>query len=424
MSLRSIFNLKKLSVLFCRSRRNFCYSAKRISARKWLLALFLVLLVSVAFNSFQLGPTHVLSSPRLNVSTTYHSLTAGNNRTVKTLNATAKGNDGKVKVIILTYMRSGSTFTGDLFNHHPSVFYLYEPLWMLDFHFKEKEPLLFFNRDLVPFNASDPSQMTSVQNDVMLTSLSCRFHEMPIQTLKLDWAIQKSVSCRPYNNCIRGRSGNQALISCRPLLQKACSTASVFVAKTVRLSMKQAATLLKVDPQVKVIHLVRDPRGQARSKQYYIRSRQRIAPVRIQEHCSRVLRDLEDSQELKKQYPGRILTARYEDLAKSPHDFASRLMDFSGLQMDLALKKYITSITSAKGKFNEQVFNTKRKDSDATANRWRVSFEIEYVSMVDDVCKRVYGYMGYLPFADGQRMGNLSVPSYKQFRQVPGLWLL
>ncbi|XP_070178775.1 carbohydrate sulfotransferase 4-like isoform X2 [Littorina saxatilis] len=350
MSLRSIFNLKKLSVLFCRSRRNFCYSAKRISARKWLLALFLVLLVSVAFNSFQLGPTHVLSSPRLNVSTTYHSLTAGNNRTVKTLNATAKGNDGKVKVIILTYMRSGSTFTGDLFNHHPSVFYLYEPLWMLDFHFKEKEPLLFFNRDLVPFNASDPSQMTSVQNDVMLTSLSCRFHEMPIQTLKLDWAIQKSVSCRPYNNCIRGRSGNQALISCRPLLQ--------------------------------------------------------------------------DSQELKKQYPGRILTARYEDLAKSPHDFASRLMDFSGLQMDLALKKYITSITSAKGKFNEQVFNTKRKDSDATANRWRVSFEIEYVSMVDDVCKRVYGYMGYLPFADGQRMGNLSVPSYKQFRQVPGLWLL
>jgi len=31
-------------------------------------------------------------------------------------------------LIIVSHGRSGSTLTGDIFNHHPSVFYMYEPL--------------------------------------------------------------------------------------------------------------------------------------------------------------------------------------------------------------------------------------------------------------------------------------------------------
>lgn len=31
-------------------------------------------------------------------------------------------------VIIVSHGRSGSSITGDIFNHHPDVFYLYEPL--------------------------------------------------------------------------------------------------------------------------------------------------------------------------------------------------------------------------------------------------------------------------------------------------------
>lgn len=31
-------------------------------------------------------------------------------------------------IIIVSHGRSGSTITGDMFNHHPSVFYLHEPL--------------------------------------------------------------------------------------------------------------------------------------------------------------------------------------------------------------------------------------------------------------------------------------------------------
>ena len=34
----------------------------------------------------------------------------------------------RVNVIIMSFPRSGSSFLGEVFNHHPSVFYLYEPV--------------------------------------------------------------------------------------------------------------------------------------------------------------------------------------------------------------------------------------------------------------------------------------------------------
>ena len=52
----------------------------------------------------------------------------------------------KVKVIILTYMRSGSSFTGDVFNHHPDVFYVYEPLWSIQKNYAKSLYIPFLNR--------------------------------------------------------------------------------------------------------------------------------------------------------------------------------------------------------------------------------------------------------------------------------------
>ena len=46
------------------------------------------------------------------------------NSTVKSLAEREK----RLNVIILTHMSSGSSFSGNIFNLHPDVFYLYEPL--------------------------------------------------------------------------------------------------------------------------------------------------------------------------------------------------------------------------------------------------------------------------------------------------------
>ena len=48
-------------------------------------------------------------------------------------------------VIILTYMRSGSSLTGDILQQAPGVFYLYEPLHYLGRALAVKENVTFVN---------------------------------------------------------------------------------------------------------------------------------------------------------------------------------------------------------------------------------------------------------------------------------------
>jgi len=43
-------------------------------------------------------------------------------------NSARKSQQARRNLIIVSHGRSGSTLMGDIFNHHPSVFYMYEPL--------------------------------------------------------------------------------------------------------------------------------------------------------------------------------------------------------------------------------------------------------------------------------------------------------
>ena len=43
-------------------------------------------------------------------------------------NAPLKPHPERINVILISLPRSGSTFLGEIFNHHPGVFYLFEPI--------------------------------------------------------------------------------------------------------------------------------------------------------------------------------------------------------------------------------------------------------------------------------------------------------
>ena len=50
------------------------------------------------------------------------------------------------KLILLTYMRSGSSFAGEIFNNHPEVFYVYEPLWATEQYYKNGQPIMYLDK--------------------------------------------------------------------------------------------------------------------------------------------------------------------------------------------------------------------------------------------------------------------------------------
>ncbi|KAK7096716.1 hypothetical protein V1264_003789 [Littorina saxatilis] len=335
----------------------------------------------------------------------------------------SSNSDPEVKVILLTYMRSGSTLTGEVFNKHPRVFFFYEPLWTVDFSFiRAKEPAFFFHRDIMKHDPKDKTQVRLLKTNIISSILHCDFKHMYTQPLTDPLAYLKSRTLQPFKQCKDSHPGLQGLYGCLPVLRQACTSAKVIAMKVVRLPMELAATFLKADPKVKVIHLVRDPRAVLNSRRPSGISA--LYPQTARQFCDYVAKDLKDSIPLKQQFPGRVLTVRYEDLAQRPLAFSSRLLTFARLDMPPAMTDYVINMTSSNDvRITEKTFETYRRNASLTAASWRRTVQFDFVQDVDRSCGELYSLAGYLPLDSQSRLRNMNEPYFEDYRQAPiKLW--
>ena len=155
-------------------------------------------------------------------------------------------------ILLLTTWRSGSTFTGDILNQYPATFYYFEPL-----HY-------YANR----------REKDAIQSeDIFLKSLfQCSFNKDNFGYLQhvAQWAnsfLFKKHNWRLWDSC-RNVLPLNTMCFLPEFLSFACRLHPIRLIKTVRIRLKSLASLLE-DPQLKlkVILLVRDPRGVFNSRQ-------------------------------------------------------------------------------------------------------------------------------------------------------------
>ena len=79
------------------------------------------------------------------------------------------GGKKRLNVIILTHMSSGSSFTGNIFNLHPDVFYLYEPLHDL----RKVE----YEEDWIPLNKTMNDAYKIDFSNLLRDLFTCEFKE-------------------------------------------------------------------------------------------------------------------------------------------------------------------------------------------------------------------------------------------------------
>ncbi|XP_076438080.1 carbohydrate sulfotransferase 1-like [Babylonia areolata] len=329
--------------------------------------------------------------------------------------------EAQAKVIIMTYMRSGSSFVGELFNHHGQTFYVFEPLFSLEKQSDRAQSAHFLNGTSIRLKR-DGWLSSTLPGAYVKSFLGCDFFPLDLVTLRQAF-LRRGRSIVRYFNCTRGTTSVHGIQDCLPLLYKACGRADVTVVKTIRFSMAQTTTLMAEDPRIKVIHLVRDPRSTLRSRKMAGR---RFFAGRPSESarlfCQQVLADLQQAEKMKTLFPGRMLTVRYEDLAMDPLVMAQKVLSFVGLAMDEELRHYVWNITSA-GLPNACRYCTTRTSSKETAMRWRTAESLGFYKMIDGNCEEVYRRMGFVPFFTTERLRDLNVSSFLQYSKVPGLWV-
>lgn len=261
-----------------------------------------------------------------------------------------------------------------------------------------------------------------VKDNVIKGYFNCSFRAMYPKVLTDNFQFLGRKTLR-FKNCVLTHPGILGPLRCLPLLQRLCFKSNVTVIKSLRYSLEEAFALMRKDPKVKVIHLLRDPRGtlisQLKLSQY--------AGSSLLAHCQTFCRNVEQnltlSEEAREQFPGRVLRVRYEDIALDPFRYAKILLGFAGLKMAPKQEKHLLQITrSSSGTQCENCINVRTTNSSAEAFAWRKVCELNTTEKIDEYCSNVYRLAGYLPLAIESQLRDLTQPSMLPAGFVPGFW--
>ncbi|XP_069491555.1 carbohydrate sulfotransferase 6 [Ambystoma mexicanum] len=346
---------------------------------------------------------------------------------------------GKVHILIVSSWRSGSSFLGQLFSQHPDVFYLMEPAWhaWVAMHQSSAKVLHMAVRDLI--------------RSVFLCDMSvfdAYMHKKRNVSDLFQWAVSRALCSAPACDSFQ-RTEISNEMTCKTLcgkypfdrIEQTCKTYSHIVLKEVRFfDLKVLYPLLK-DPSLnlKIIHLVRDPRAVVKSREQAVKALMRDNGIVLNKNGTRVddskyevMREICRShiqiyetatQKTPPFLKGRYMMMRYEDLVRDPAIEISAMYDFAQLKPTKKLESWLYNITHGQGAGKKrEAFKITSRDAVNVSQAWRNALPFEKIKKVQEVCKGAMALLGYLDVESEKEQKDLSYEVVLPRRQYQFSW--
>ncbi|KAJ3596641.1 hypothetical protein NHX12_003045 [Muraenolepis orangiensis] len=345
-------------------------------------------------------------------------------------------NHGKVHVLLLSSCRSGSSFLGQVFNQHPSVFYLMEPAWHVwsQLSHYSARTLKMAVRDLV--------------HSVFKCDLAVVEAYLPEQhnlSSLYMWTQSRALCSPPACSYSPREDPAQCSRHCdtRGLrgAEEACRTHSHVVLKEVRFLELESLYPLLQDPSMdlRIIHLVRDPRAVVFSRENAAAAFHRdntivlnhttVPDVDMQmevmrEVCRSHLRIHERATQKPPDFlKGRYKMVRYEDLVLNTLEEVDDMYKFVGLEMNTQVGEWIYRVTHGKDS-RGGTFNIITQNATSLSQAWRATLEHAKVERIQEFCKDAMSLLGYrlVNSVEGQKGDNMDTVLPKEgyeFRWLP-----
>ncbi|XP_020628159.1 carbohydrate sulfotransferase 1-like [Orbicella faveolata] len=332
-------------------------------------------------------------------------------------------------LIVVAHGRSGSSFTGNIFNYHPSVFYLFEPYQTVERLHGRVAP---FNRD---YQEKSFEWMQGVFRCKFVSPKHAKDIEHYYRTVTRNYPRDEQASialssppfCR-YNvtdprwnikDC-RGAFDQKTL---EEICEKKYSM-TVVKALMVRMPNNSVGQLINVcdssdDIDCKLLFVVRDPRGIVPSSKvanfYRETDKNGLTGTKkfAYENCRQTEFNLNTTKQLPPKWRNRVKLLRFEDLSANPSKILPGLLQFAGLPMDEAVSNWLYLASHKPETEREQKAAKWRQDSAERANRWRLKASPDEISIVERYCGRLMKVLGYKPLGNSfELQKNLSVALY------------
>lgn len=178
--------------------------------------------------------------------------------------------------------------------------------------------------------------------------------------------------------------------------------------KVTRLHMRQVQKFVTTltasfKDQLKVVYLVRDPRGiySSRRGMAWCSNSTCASPATL---CAEMSEDIEIFEQLKATDPDKYFIIRYEDMALTPRQESLELFHNLELPFTPSVSRFIRTHTST-SKSNRDSKNpyTTKRDSKSVAFDWRRTLKGAELAAVEVACSDVIQRLGYkvLPAKEG-----------------------
>ena len=155
-----------------------------------------------------------------------------------------------------------------------------------------------------------------------------------------------------------------------------CSSFPHQVLRVKHTTLHTVGQILRENADIKVIFLVRDPRGTLRDSS--------LAPATL---CSDLARDWEEALGLVSEFPTQFSLARYETLAVAPQT------ELDNLLKSLRLPTFL-SAQNAENNNDEDDWNPK-KNSIVRVNSWKTGLTNKELKSIENVCVETLSKMEY-----------------------------
>ena len=397
---------------FILGRRRFCW----FSSRSGLLPVVALALITFSVHILFLKEKENPKIVKQTVGDAFKDYLAESRKTDEENRERANGDTKKRQnLIIVAHGRSGSTFLGNIFNHHPDVFYLFEPYQTVErFHGSVEVE----NQD---YEAKAFQWMKGV--------LQCDFvsadHVKDLQMYyrkkyAANYNPQKSLSLLsppfcPYN----ATDPLWTMESCPPLdqrtLEETCKSkysltvAKVLISRMPGESVRQLLSICDTDEfECKFLFLVRDPRGIIPSSKAvnFFKENASLEGTRnfSQKICTATEINLDVIRSLPSTKKTRLMLLRYEDLAENPLKTLPSLLKFAGLPMDKSLTEWLDLASHLPETESERKAARWRQDSWEGAQRWRWKVGSDVINVIESYCSHAMSVLGYKAVSGSQRL--------------------
>ncbi|XP_072019799.1 LOW QUALITY PROTEIN: carbohydrate sulfotransferase 1-like [Amphiura filiformis] len=333
-----------------------------------------------------------------NIVESYNTISSTSNRTHLSTNDA----QDKIQVIILTQKRSGSSFLGELFNQNEKFVYFFEPLSSLG-----SRILKHLTKGTLRNTASRFYGI--LRRDFSHMPYGWWSFNIPKQVCEMSALASLSRVCPRKGSPLNERPAS--LTEKMTLITRTTRSRQGVAIKTIRVQDINTLKDFLTDPKLnlKIIHLVRDPRGvmnsrmKLRERNFDLLRRKGSRADETLDLCQHMERNLKykDQDWLK----GRYKVVRYEDVAERPFQAASEIYRFIGVGLPPSVDVWLQQNTN----HTEGTAFSHTRNSKKTAHAWRSRLDYRRVQYIQQKCSGPMRALGYLPVDRYSNLKNFHV---------------